>query len=113
MGNYKGFGDSKIVPNVPLEKLDTFFQGTKAFSKNTELQGVWDRVKKDVYDLETRRQQLGLGEKGITTYFSANCTSADADLVNRYFKSIQMEGYNNRVLKTIKDEVTHYEVGFT
>lgn len=110
MGNYKGFGDSKIIPNLPQQKLDTFLKATKAFQANAQLSSVWDRIKDSVYDLSPRKRHLGLGDKGITTYFSSNCTSEDADLVTRYFKSIQMEAYNNRVVKTTVDGKTHYEV---
>ena len=44
--------------------------------------------------------QLGLGAKqGITTYFSANCEEADADLAGRFLNSIQLSPYNTRLFK--------------
>lgn len=110
MGNYKGFGDSKIIPNLPAEKLEKFFLASKAFQENSELIKQWDRIKNLVYDLSPKKCHLGLAEKGSTTYFSSNCTSEDADIVSRYFKSIQMEAYNNRVMKTQVNGVNHYEV---
>lgn len=111
MGNYKGYGDSKIIPNLPAEKLSHFFQSTKAFNTNPKLTEQWNQIKNQVYDLSHRKCHLGLGDNGITTYFSANCTAEDGEIVKRYFKSIQMEGYNNRVFKTVVDGKTHYEVG--
>ena len=110
MGNYKGFGDSKIVPNLPAEKLEAFFMNTVVFQKNPNLASLWTQIKGLVYDLSHKKCHLGLGEKGNTTYFSSNCTSDDAELVSRYFKSIQMEAYNNRVIKTVVNGVNHYEV---
>ena len=110
MGNYKGFGDSKIIPNLSADKLEIFLFATKAFQTNVDLTKVWNRIKNMMYDLSPKKCHLGLGDKGTTTYFSSNCTSEDADIVNRYFKSIQMEGYNNRVMKTEVNGVTHYEV---
>ena len=110
MGNYKGFGDSKIIPNLPVEKLEKFLLNTKAFQTQANLSIVWNRIKNLIYDLSPRKCHLGLGEKGTTTYFSSNCTSDDADIVNRYFKSIQMEAYNNRVIKTDVSGTAHYEV---
>lgn len=110
MGNYKGFGDSKFVPNLPIDKLDTFLKETKAFKTEAKLLKFWNQIKEDVYDLSPPKRQLGLGVKGCTTYFSQNCTSEDAENVSRYFKSIQMEGYNNRVKKTVVGGSNHYEV---
>ena len=110
MGNYKGFGDSKFIPNLSIDKLDTFFKETKAFKTEAMLLKFWNQIKEDVYDLSPSKQQLGLGVKGCSTYFSQNCTSDDAENVSRYFKSIQMEGYNNRVKKTVVEGVNHYEV---
>lgn len=110
MGNYKSFGDSKIIPNLATDKLEKFLFTTKAFQRNTDLVKVWNRVKDLVYDLSPKKCHLGLGDKGTTTYFSSNCTSEDADIISRYFKSIQMEGYNNRVIKTEENGVTKYEI---
>ncbi|CAL7951208.1 unnamed protein product [Xylocopa violacea] len=45
-------------------------------------------------------KSLGLGEKGITTYFSANCTDKDAELVNDFMQSKGLESYNARCFKT-------------
>lgn len=112
MGNYKGFGDSKIIPNLPVDKFEAFLKGTKAFQANPQLADVWNRIKDAVYDLSPRKRHLGLGEKGTTTYFSSNCTSEDADLVTRYMKSITMEAYNNRVIKTEANGQVHYEVRY-
>jgi len=110
MGNYKGFGDSKFIPNIPADKLDSFLQETKAFKNQAKLLDSWNRIKADVYDLSSRKQQLGLGVKGCSTYFSEDCTNEDAEVVSRYFKSIQMEAFNNRVKKTVVDGVSHYEI---
>ena len=110
MGNYKGFGDSKIIPNLPVDKLEKFLLATKAFQSKPNLVKVWNRIKDLIYDLSPKKCHLGLGAKGTTTYFSSNCSSDDADLVSRYFKFIQMEAYNNRVIKTEVNGVAHYEV---
>ena len=54
------------------------------------------------FSLSDREKQLGLGDKGVTTYFTPNCTNEDSDLVNRFFKLKNMEGYINRVFKVTK-----------
>jgi dipeptidyl-peptidase-3 len=45
-----------------------------------------------MYFLSDREKQLGLGEKGITKYFSPNCDSSDSDIVNKYLKARNIEG---------------------
>ncbi len=45
-----------------------------------------------MYSLSDKEKQLGLGEKGITKYFTPNCDSTDSDLVNKYLKTKNIEG---------------------
>jgi dipeptidyl-peptidase-3 len=52
--------------------------------------------------LSAKEHTLGLGEKGVTTYFSSNCTAEDSDKINRFFKEKGIEGYINRAIKTVK-----------
>merc|ERR1712012_1489748 len=54
-----------------------------------------------------------MGSKGVTTYFTPNCNQDDADLVGRFFKHSNMEGYINRVIKVEKggeDNRNLYEI---
>ena len=51
--------------------------------------------------LSEKEQTLGLGDKGVTKYFSSNCTKEDSDKINRFFKEKNIEGYINRVFKTV------------
>jgi hypothetical protein len=52
--------------------------------------------------LTDREHTLGLGGKGVTTYFSSNCGADDSEKINRFFKEKNIEGYINRVIKTVK-----------
>jgi len=38
-----------------------------------------------MYSLSPRETQLGLGQDGITTYFSSNCTKEDAAIAKEFF----------------------------
>lgn len=58
MGNYKSFGDSKIVPDVTAERLDAFLATTDAFRSDADLARLWQRIRADIYDLSPRRQQV-------------------------------------------------------
>jgi len=110
MGNYKGFGDSKFIPDLEVEQFEKIVFCSKAVEENAELKDVWFRIKAPMYSLSNRDKQLGLGSKGVTKYFSANCDDADADRVNDFFKYKNLEGYINRVIKTEESGVIVYEI---
>ncbi|XP_068115619.1 dipeptidyl peptidase 3 [Hyperolius riggenbachi] len=112
MGNYKAFGDTKFIPNVPKEKLEKLLRASEAFAKDPEgMESLWKLVVDALYSLEPRERQLGLGDHGITTYFSANCTIEDAELIQKFLDSKSLSAYNTRLFKT-QDEGgrTKYEV---
>jgi len=111
MGNYKGFGDSKFVPNMPVETLDTLVKASEAYKADQGVVGgLWEEVKGPMYSLKDLEKQLGLGKKGITKYFTPNCDLEDSELVNRFFKTKSLEGYINRVIKTVEGGKTCYEI---
>ena len=60
-GNYKSFGDTKIIPTVPMEKLEALINTAKI--SHEELLQSWNEIKHKVYSLEERERQLGLGEE--------------------------------------------------
>ena len=45
-----------------------------------------------MYSLSDREKQLGLGEKGVTKYFTSNCDAKDSDVINAYLKHKNIEG---------------------
>ena len=53
MGNYKGFGDSKIIPNLTADKLEQFLFVT--FQTSADLVNVWNRIKNLIYDLSPKK----------------------------------------------------------
>ena len=111
MGNYKGFGDSKFVPNLTVEALDTLVKASEAYKADQGVVGgLWEEVKGPMYSLNDQEKQLGLGKKGITKYFTPNCDLEDSELVNRFFKTKSLEGYINRVVKTVEEGKTCYEI---
>jgi len=111
MGNYKGFGDSKFVPNLEKDRLELLMKSTKAYQDNPgEMDKLWSMVKGPLYSLTDQQKQLGLGQKGITKYFTPNCEQTDSELVNRFMKKKNLEGYINRVIKTQEDGRLVYEI---
>ena len=99
----QGFGDTKLVPDIQPEVLEKIIKSSKAWTEDqSTMEELWSLVKEPMFSLNDREKQLGLGQKGITTYFTPNCTSEDSDKINKFFKSINLEGYINRVIKTSK-----------
>lgn len=104
-GNYKSFGDSKIIPNLPKDKFEKIVKTSKAYRENPkDIQHIWNLVNNIIYSLESRYKTLGLSDQGITTYFSENCTKADADLVNEFMQAKVLESWNARCFKTVRKE---------
>ena len=82
--SFKGFGDSKIVPNLPVEQFEAIVKASAAFaSDKASVEAIWASVKAPMYTLTDRQKQLGLGCKGVSTYFSDNCDQDDSDKINR------------------------------
>ena len=50
-----------------------------------------------MYSLE-RHAQIGLGD-GVSTYYSHDCTTADAELAQKFLDSAGISPYNTRVLE--------------
>lgn len=111
MGNYKSFGDTKFVPNLPKDKLEALVRGSQAFQEDpTEMEALWGSSSCLIYSLEDRQKQLGLGDKGITTYFSGNCCLEDAELAQRFLDSKKLSAYNTRLFKRDNGGKPSYEV---
>uniref|UniRef100_A0A672FKD6 Dipeptidyl peptidase 3 n=1 Tax=Salarias fasciatus TaxID=181472 RepID=A0A672FKD6_SALFA len=88
MGNYKSFGDTKFIPNLPKEKLQALVKASQAFQDQpAEMEALWNSCSGPLYSLEDKQKQLGLGDKGITTYFSGNCCLEDAELAQKFLDS--------------------------
>lgn len=101
-GNYKAMGDTKIIPNLPKNAFETIVKASKAYKGNPkEINDIWDNISNVLYSLDGKLKSLGLSDKGITTYFSANCTKEDADKVNAFMEHKGLESYNARCFKTI------------
>ncbi|XP_011867570.1 PREDICTED: dipeptidyl peptidase 3 [Vollenhovia emeryi] len=101
-GNYKAMGDTKIIPNLHKSAFETILKASKAYRNDSkELQDIWDNISNTLYSLDGKLKSLGLGDKGVTTYFSANCTKEDADRVNAFMQHKGLESCNARCFKTV------------
>ncbi|XP_020823931.1 dipeptidyl peptidase 3 [Phascolarctos cinereus] len=100
MGNYKSFGDTKFIPNLPKEKLERLVLGSQAAREHPEeIGGLWQVCGNLMFSLEPQQRHLGLGSEGTTTYFSENCTLEDAKLAQSFLDSQNLSAYNTRLFK--------------
>uniref|UniRef100_T1IIF5 dipeptidyl-peptidase III n=1 Tax=Strigamia maritima TaxID=126957 RepID=T1IIF5_STRMM len=111
MGNYKGFGDTKFIPNISKEKLENLILSSEAYKKDPKtMEMLWSNCSNGIFSLTDHLKQLGLNRNGITTYFSANCTEEDTNFINKFFKKQNIEAYNTRLFKTTEEKGQKYEI---
>uniref|UniRef100_A0A8C1AR22 Dipeptidyl peptidase 3 n=1 Tax=Cyprinus carpio carpio TaxID=630221 RepID=A0A8C1AR22_CYPCA len=109
MGNYKSFGDTKFIPNLP--KFKALVWESLAFKQSPgDMEALWGCCCESLYSLEDKQKQLGLGEKGISAYFSGNCCLEDAEFAQKFLDSKNLSAYNTRLFKTEVDGKRCYEV---
>jgi dipeptidyl-peptidase-3 len=105
VGNYKSFGDTKFVPELPAERFQLLLTAGKADAAKVE--ALWTECCARMYSLPPRQRQMGLGAaNGISTYFSANCDESDAELGNKFLDSIGLSAYNTRLFKDAAGKYT-------
>lgn len=116
IGNYKSFGDTKIIPECEPKVLQAVLTEAARLSQGdakievvtdgcgtqgTAIRPIGRKLLEAIYSLTPRRRQLGIGEKeGISTYFSSNCEKEDAALAQRFLDTFKISAYNTRLFKT-------------
>lgn len=106
-GNYKGFGDSKIIPGVEAARFEGLLKVSPIWD---ELKNLWGDINVQIYDLNPGKRCLGYPPQGCTTYLSKNCDSTDSERVQNWLKKQQIQCYNTRLFKTVKDNGVVYEI---
>lgn len=104
-------GDTKFVPNLDSDKFELIIKSSRAYKSQTDvIERLWSKCKVPIFYLTDRTKSLGLANKGITTYFSDNCTEEDSDRVNEWLKFKKLEAYICRTFKTVVDGRNTYEI---
>ena len=93
-------------------KFQQIIKSSKAYeTEKAEIEKLWGLVNVRIFSLNDNNKSLGLKGKGITTYFSSDCTKVDADLVTDWMKSKKLEAYMSRTFKTVDaDGNATYEI---
>lgn len=85
MGNYRNHGDSKFIPNLPVEKLEKLIKSSKCYQMDKDfMDKVWENIKGPIYSLKLNELSLGFQPNGTTTYWSMNMTEEDAKIVDKF-----------------------------
>uniref|UniRef100_A0A0N4U2V0 Dipeptidyl peptidase 3 n=1 Tax=Dracunculus medinensis TaxID=318479 RepID=A0A0N4U2V0_DRAME len=109
-GNYKSFGDSKIVPDIEKEKLRALLKVSAAAQNYSNFLKHYDMIEERVFSLNEKTVTIGLPDKGVSGFFSSNVNKEDTDIIADYFKKKRLEEWNTRLLKNIKDGETVYTI---
>lgn len=92
LGNYRSFGDSKIVPGlVPSE-----FERIVKESGSEEAVALFQEVRDRMYDLSESKLELSFGN---STYYTSDVTAEDAKFVGDFMTEQKIEGWNTRLFK--------------
>ncbi|XP_048523550.1 dipeptidyl peptidase 3 isoform X2 [Dendroctonus ponderosae] len=106
-GNYKGFGDTKIIPDIDPNRLEQLLSLSLSWPS---ISAIWNSIKHAIYDLGPGKTCLGYHPQGCSTYISKNVTPEDTTSVQNWMKSRKLECYNTRLFKTEKNNKVFYEI---
>lgn len=84
-------------------------QCAKISNESSAFESLWEASVKQIFSNSKRNLELGLGEDGTSTYFSSNCTKADAEKIQKFLDDNKISAYNTRLFKT-DGEKPRYEV---
>jgi hypothetical protein len=64
MGNYKGFGDTKFIPNVDRAKFEALIRNSAAFeAEKSEMESLLNLAMDKIYSLNENERRLGFGNE--------------------------------------------------
>ncbi|XP_015918043.2 dipeptidyl peptidase 3 isoform X1 [Parasteatoda tepidariorum] len=112
MGNYKGCGDTKFIPDLPKEKFEKLVLLSKFGSNHQEeATRLMKLCLESMYSLKDNERRLGFPYEATTTYMSKNFLKEDEKIVKDFFKKQGMDAYNSRLFKIVDESGTiTYEI---
>lgn len=98
-GNYKSFGDSKIIPAIPADAFHKVLTASSAYAANKAVvDELWDTVRELLFSTAPVKE-LGFPPSGSSSYYSANASKEDAAAVQTFLDAQEISGYNTRLFK--------------
>jgi dipeptidyl-peptidase III len=81
MGNYLSFGDTKFIPRCSPSAVRSIL-GASSLGSSLVLE--WDEISESIYDLSSKKRQMGIDGKGISTYYSSDISSEEIKVVQNF-----------------------------
>eukprot|EP01156_Anaeramoeba_ignava_P017962 Anaeramoba_ignava/a90457_317.p1 GENE.a90457_317~~a90457_317.p1 ORF type:complete len:695 (+),score=214.82 a90457_317:23-2086(+) len=100
MGNYRGFGDQKIVPRITEEEFSKIISSS---TKKDVVIPLYEKVKDRIFSLSDEEKTLGFPGEGISTYYSPNIRKPDIELAQKFLDSIKLMPNTTRLFKNDED----------
>eukprot|EP01062_Namystynia_karyoxenos_P031732 TRINITY_DN2350_c0_g1_i1.p2 TRINITY_DN2350_c0_g1~~TRINITY_DN2350_c0_g1_i1.p2 ORF type:complete len:853 (+),score=326.41 TRINITY_DN2350_c0_g1_i1:112-2559(+) len=92
LGNYRGFGATKIVPGIPSARFELL-------CKKAGLAQGWRKCGRQIYSLTKREREQKLPPVGVSSYYSANIVEEDVLEIDKWMADRKMYAYNTRLFK--------------
>jgi dipeptidyl-peptidase-3 len=101
IGNYTSFGDNKFIPDITPDKFWTVITCSKAYEEHKEaITDIWENIKEVIYKTEAPFGTIRFREDGgLTTYYSANMTKKEAEIIKNFQEKEKIAPWNTRLLK--------------
>ncbi|KAJ6235811.1 dipeptidyl peptidase 3 [Anaeramoeba flamelloides] len=96
MGNYRAFGDQKIIPGFTMSSLEELLQKLNSDKKTLHL---FEKVKKKMFQLTTKDNSLGLPYEKVSSYYSNNTSKIDLTVSQRFFQEFNLSPLNTKLQK--------------
>jgi len=105
-GNFKAFGDSKFVPELPAEEFHSVLRKSECYKTHSDvIEHIWAMIEKELYNEEAPFKTIGFRDSnGTTSYYSANITSTDAKKVDEFCQENKISPLNTRLHKVGEHE---------
>jgi len=73
------------------------------------MEDCWTRIKHEVYSEADPHQHIGFPDKnGVTSYYSSNITSTDAEFIDAFCQKEKISPLNTRLFKS--EEGMHFNL---
>ena len=106
-GNYKSFGDTKFVPELPLDSFKQIIRSSDSYEIHSDLmEFIMDKIEKEVYTETEPFSRIGFRDEnnGTTSYYSSNVTKDDAKFIDEWSQELKISPLNTRLFKISEEE---------
>ncbi|VDQ11666.1 unnamed protein product [Trichobilharzia regenti] len=103
----EGHFDAPIIQENQRQVTELKSLNSALSNPETSLKASWE-VAPAIYSLSSRRLRIGFGTNEITTYYSADRTRRNPELIHRYVERTKNEPCNTRPIKNANNKTKVY-----